>query len=494
MDDLELAPQRDDEPRWIKNIRWCAYCSVGVLLLNIVFASTLAGMAGKIEGQSADSLLSFSTAYSGSCSLVKSWGISLDLLINLLSTIALAASSYCMQVLVAPSREQVDQCHAQGKWLDIGIPGIRNLTIVGPFRVGLWLILLLTSTPFHLMYVTSDDQLLHLISDNRSYNSAVSRSIVLSQHDVNVYFIPRDIDPAQFPRLLTPRNEQCFAYGSFQLGLDEMSSFLANGSYETVRKDRCISMLTDQDTPILGTFFMRTSQLNSSMSGNRAFRKGAGSPGQNQTLTGDQPLGVWDFEFDTSYGALPWKTNSFDWDTCSQYATSETCNDARNLTSWLTTSLPESQGLIDSYTKSLGSNITVKPETLGYCQGWGSGSQLDFDDCLVIQQDPNCQLQYSPFIFVLVAVMVIIKIIVMVLIVRNGLRSPSPLLTIGDAVASFLTLPDSNTLGICWMTKLDLKKKDYAWRDQAHLKGRLQGPSIWIRAAKLWRKLIVLAL
>ncbi|CAG8936452.1 unnamed protein product [Penicillium salamii] len=130
-----------------------------------------------IVAQSADSLLLFSTAYSGSCSLVKSWAISLHLLINLLSTIALATSSYCMQVLVAPPGEQVDLCHARGKWLDIGIPGIRNLTIVGPFRVGLWLILLLTSKPFHLMYVTSDEQLFHLISDNRSYSSAVSRFV-----------------------------------------------------------------------------------------------------------------------------------------------------------------------------------------------------------------------------------------------------------------------------------------------------------------------------
>ncbi|CAG8277921.1 unnamed protein product [Penicillium salamii] len=469
--DLELVPNRDDQPRWISNIRWCAYCSVGVLLLNIIFASTLA--AGAAENG----------------------GISLHLLINLLSTVALAASSCCMQVLVAPIREQVDQCHAQGKWLDIGIPGVRNLTIVGPFRVGLWLILLLTSMPFHLMYVISDDQFFHLISDNRSYNSAVSRSMFLSQHDAEAYFIPHDIIPAEFSRLLTPRNEHCFSENyPFQLDLQEMTSYLTNRSYETVHKDRCISMLTDLDTPMLGTFFMRTHQLNSSMSGNRAFRQGTGFLGENMTLVGKQPMGVWEFDFDTSYGTLPWKTNIFDWDTCYQYATAETCDDAQNLTSWLRTALPESPTLIDSYTKSLGSNITGKPEILGNCQGWGSGYHLDFEDCLVVQQDPNCQLQYSPFIFVLVAVMMIVKIIIMVLIVRNGPSSPSPLLTIGDAVASFLTLPDPNTLGICWMTKLDLKRKGYSWRDQTLLKGKLKAPCIWIRAAKLWRKLIVLIL
>lgn len=86
--------------------------------------------------------------------MTSQWSTALHLIINILSTGILAASNYCMQTLVAPTREDIDASHARGKWLDIGTPSLGNLKVTPKHRVALWLVLWITATPFHLMYVS----------------------------------------------------------------------------------------------------------------------------------------------------------------------------------------------------------------------------------------------------------------------------------------------------------------------------------------------------
>ncbi|KAH7115309.1 hypothetical protein B0J11DRAFT_496386 [Dendryphion nanum] len=82
------------------------------------------------------------------CSRASKWNSGIHLVINLLSTVLLSASNYCMQCLSAPTRKEVDGAHAKGVWLDIGISSIRNLLC----RVMVWIMLGLTSVPLHLFY------------------------------------------------------------------------------------------------------------------------------------------------------------------------------------------------------------------------------------------------------------------------------------------------------------------------------------------------------
>lgn len=58
-----------------------------------------------------------------------------------------------MQTLVAPSREDIDKYHARRRWLDIGRASIRNLFAISWYRLALREILMITATPFHLLYV-----------------------------------------------------------------------------------------------------------------------------------------------------------------------------------------------------------------------------------------------------------------------------------------------------------------------------------------------------
>jgi hypothetical protein len=136
-------------PPWISGVLLCARIASGILFINIIFIAVAAGLARKHPTS-----LQFSGSqvfYEGSCNLTKRWNVVFHLIINILSTVILAASNYCMQSLVAPTREEVDMCHAKGKWLDIGTASIRNLFSIDKLRVVLWLILMITATPFHLL-------------------------------------------------------------------------------------------------------------------------------------------------------------------------------------------------------------------------------------------------------------------------------------------------------------------------------------------------------
>lgn len=84
----------------------------------------------------------------GRTSTINTWS---HLAINVVSTGLLAGSNFCMQCLVAPSRHDIDRAHAKAKWLDIGLPSVRNLRHISALRCCLWVVLSLSSLPLHLL-------------------------------------------------------------------------------------------------------------------------------------------------------------------------------------------------------------------------------------------------------------------------------------------------------------------------------------------------------
>jgi hypothetical protein len=87
----------------------------------------------------------------GECGRIKSLNSRLHVLINILGTILLSGSNYCMQCLSAPTRGEVDKAHSVRKWLDIGVPSVRNLRHINRRRAVLWFFLGVSSVPLHLL-------------------------------------------------------------------------------------------------------------------------------------------------------------------------------------------------------------------------------------------------------------------------------------------------------------------------------------------------------
>ncbi|KAG8527921.1 uncharacterized protein KY384_006837 [Bacidia gigantensis] len=57
-----------------------------------------------------------------------------------------------MQLLAAPTREEVDKAHAKATWLDIGVPSFRNLRQISRSNCTMWSVLALSSLPIHFLY------------------------------------------------------------------------------------------------------------------------------------------------------------------------------------------------------------------------------------------------------------------------------------------------------------------------------------------------------
>ncbi|KAF5013831.1 hypothetical protein FDECE_188 [Fusarium decemcellulare] len=92
---------------------------------------------------------------SGNCRYVANVNSALHVGLNVLSSLFLGAGNYCMQILVSPSREELDKAHRKGVSLEIGVPSIKNLRHIQPRRVILWLATGLVSVLLHLFDFTS---------------------------------------------------------------------------------------------------------------------------------------------------------------------------------------------------------------------------------------------------------------------------------------------------------------------------------------------------
>jgi hypothetical protein len=88
----------------------------------------------------------------GRCDAVEKLDSDLHLVINILSTIVLTASTTFMALAYSPSRAEVDIAHKKMECLSVGVLGFRNLWHVSWTKALLYLLLMLTSAPFHLLY------------------------------------------------------------------------------------------------------------------------------------------------------------------------------------------------------------------------------------------------------------------------------------------------------------------------------------------------------
>ena len=110
------------------------------------------------------------------------------------------------------------------------------------------------------------------------------------------------------------------------------------------------------------------------------------------------------------------------------------------------------------------------------------GAPIDY--CLVQEIDEKCMLQFSVPVMLIIIVGNLTKSVCMVLVLLEG--GSRPLLTVGDAIASFLNEPDLATKNICLTDKKIFRKKLWqkrilTWKPKRHR---------WFRAASITRWLV----
>lgn len=455
----------------------CLAATVVVLLLNVALTAVAASRAATFDGE---------TVYEGDCGRVQRWLTGFKFLINALATAVLASSNYCMQHLSAPSRAEVDQAHAQRRWFDIGTPTLGNLRYMGWTRTVLWILLFLTSFPYHLLY-----------------NSAVFSSLASNAYAVVV--VPQDISSGTS----STASESCFEslVGTNVSSIQQM--YQAN-DFEILNKSACINeygipFLKNRRTLLLVTD-------NSSVSAPGLWA-GVGNP----------PLGV-----DETRDAFSWMCSELDEnDLCEKWSV------LNNSDIWAVSALPfAQQGLVvaarngsfrfsgynyttaaedpslppwvqqnikiigiamsgwfpdpgnDSFSVLNGNDSSLGLDYLSLSNGPSFLSEItiqqsnpvcaseqnpDYEEAQLYQNQPypidhclsqrvkeRCRLMYSWQICIVAIACNVIETFCILFTVwqkRTGL-----LLTVGDAIASFLNNPDSTTLCCSWMDQRAMKR------------------------------------
>lgn len=107
------------------------------------------------------------------------------------------------------------------------------------------------------------------------------------------------------------------------------------------------------------------------------------------------------------------------------------------------------------------------------------------DYCLSEPMEEFCRLEFSMTIMIVIVVCNLIKTICMVLTVWK--QKTPPLATIGDAIASFVEVPDRTTKGMCTVSKKDICTG--AWKNQkgqpAPNREELEGKR-WVAQRHFW--------
>ncbi|KAF2821148.1 hypothetical protein CC86DRAFT_359821, partial [Ophiobolus disseminans] len=362
--------------------------------------------------------------FEGNCDEAKFINSGLHILINALSIILLSSSNYCMQCLSAPTRQETNIAHARKDWLDIGVQSVRNLRRIEKKRVVIWCLLGLSSLPLHLFY-----------------NAAVYMSI--AAHSYQVYAVPETF-------LTAPECPQCT---NTSYVIAPRNSSTAPGSLQSIyemAKSRNVTRLENKDCIAAYARMLQTNR------GDLILVAGDDSVPLNKSsrIAGTSPV-FWYHEFN-AINSWRASTQAYEW-MCSSLAN-------RNFTTGR-------QGIIDNApcTEAIG-RITSSPEnwTVGgacrshvpeYSNGCREMSAMrgPIEHCYSENIEPRCKVRWSVPIATLVIALNLVKGALM-FYTAFGVKE-EPLMTLGDAVSSFIEEPDQSTTGMCLVSFKDIRKQ-----------------------------------
>ncbi|RMJ07789.1 hypothetical protein CDV36_012599 [Fusarium kuroshium] len=390
----------------------------GAISCTVVFIVNLSALIWAMSGRDTNDA-SHLVLLEGLCADTRNLNTGLHLAINALSSVMLAASNYGMQCLSAPTRADVDKAHSEGKWMDIGVPSVHNLRRLPTKRVVLWSLLIFSSLPLHLVY------------------NSVIYSTIVTVGDYNIWTAQsadHDLGQAEF---FNRRWNVTVGEWVWSPDLNETWRRLASegvrGKLTKLDNLECIRQYA--------TSFQTSHQDVILVTGTKEDPDSTDTAWLTQTSVGISDLPVdeaYEWVCGGSTGGCPVKG----------YDRGEhVCRDKipvveKNQSNW------------DPFCKKI-----------EYC----------YSDTV----DEGCQLTFSPIFMAFVLASNALKAVVLFYI---ALRPPeNSLLVLGDAVESFLTIPDAFSNDSCLASIEDIRDNDHRnWT----------GPRTWFPVKRRWATVI----
>ena len=90
--------------------------------------------------------------FQGKCTTSNRLDLFLQFVINIFSTCVLASSNFFMQIVNSPTRKEIDHAHRSLRSLEIGVSSFKNLGALSWFKILAWVGLFISSVPIHILF------------------------------------------------------------------------------------------------------------------------------------------------------------------------------------------------------------------------------------------------------------------------------------------------------------------------------------------------------
>lgn len=396
--DEESQKPKSARRQWIQihpslktGYKFCLYNVASIFIVTLVV-----GIWAGASHRTGDGLVV--TLFNGDCSTASEANFWVHLLINVLASSLFAASSYMMQRLAAPTREDLDRAHKSNKTLNVGTLSLTNFALLSKRRLAVFALLWSSSLPIHLMF----NSLIVYSTTNAEW----SNWAIL----VDINEPPSSALPNLTIRALKRNYTDIPMVGSSGSYVTDMAylAYYLSAQKPPLTKltaEECIKTYSSGSSRTWGDVLLMTTTSidNSTESFTTDVVK---SPGQ-------QPGFDWNNgKVDLSYAGdkQPWAWLCYDQDE-SSYSTSS-CDTSR---------------LLENGTWMVHQRVV--------------------DHCLARDLPDACELNMSLSIMIVVLVCIFGKLVAMLAAV--SFSHAQPLVTIGDAIDSFLRVPDTTVHGLC---------------------------------------------
>lgn len=448
----------------------------------------------------------------GDCDQISVINTLLHLLLNIASSLIIASSNFFMQVLNSPTRAEVDRAHARKKWLEIGVPSLRNVLSVSPYKSLVWVLFSLSSIPIHLLFNSSvftvdysgADWSMALVSESLLHGAPYSlpgagltlngthcrrlknlNPIIIAMEDLlagelfgSSYDNFEDSSQGLAAVIVSATQNlsvaECKSEYQTCRGLRKYRNLLLvieSGREATDSRSWDINDLYDMEETVGNVYDLSALEFSDDKLQNETFRS-IWEP-RFESTSMSQPNSLW-------FTSPCYKTADSSPDGCINSCTGPlglTRHNSRHMISdaevkssnwefpWLRVRDSGSALISRSTWDEELPSLTYNPELWpNQCRGIPRPSyQADSTNdirvryCLAEPFEPGCKLATSNIIFLVVTVCIFIKLVLCLGVVL-ALRD-DPLVTPGDAVSSFIAFPDPTTVGRCAAAIPDIRSR-----------------------------------
>lgn len=134
-----LQEERPQAPRSLM-AGWRGGVAANVLLALLILVASIICLA--LAAAKGHISINVSSLMKGNSNQVEGINRGILAVVNIFGIILIAGANYVFQILSSPTRAEVDNAHGNRKWLDIGIPSVRNLSLISPTRATLSAVIL----------------------------------------------------------------------------------------------------------------------------------------------------------------------------------------------------------------------------------------------------------------------------------------------------------------------------------------------------------------